>query len=427
MSTIATAPADLSQAMLWSSDGPHLDAKVNLQAAHQNKGDRLQRREHARSVIAGFCQFLDQDRLTSIGFPTAYDLDVTDLLPLMGYVLNNIGDPVAQGSAFPAHTKAFERQVVDWFARLLAPDPRKVWGYVTSGSSEAIGWALLQARSLYPHAVVYHSADAHFSVSRWAYTLGLPAVSIPTDETGVLDLAALDRAVRRQARRRQWQPPQVIVVATIGTTMTEAVDDVAAITAILDQAGITRRYIHADAALSGIPLALLPPQLRPPFGLADVDSVSVSGHKFLGAPIPSGVVLTHRAHMDAAARRIAYVGTTANTLLSSRSGHGPVMLWYALLIEGEEGLRARADHARRIANYTVMRLRDVGVWAWRHPHAMTVVLDRPADEVIQRWHLATSGSISHLICMPRITTAQIDAFCDDVAESVRLRRRRAVR
>ena len=74
--------------------------------------------------------------------------------------------------------------------------------------------------------------------------------------------------------------------------MTEAVDDVTTIRRVLADVSIRRAYIHSDAALSGLPLALMAPGCRPGFDLADgADSISVSGHKFLGSPIPCGVVI----------------------------------------------------------------------------------------------------------------------------------------
>ncbi len=42
------------------------------------------------------------------------------------------------------------------------------------------------------------------------------------------------------------------MLATIGTTMRGAVDDIPAIRAIIDEMGIGEHYIHADAALSGM-------------------------------------------------------------------------------------------------------------------------------------------------------------------------------
>ncbi len=53
------------------------------------------------------------------------------------------------------------------------------------------------------------------------------------------------------------QTRPAVVVATAGTTMTEAVDSTARIAQILDRHGVRDRHIHVDTALSGTPLALV--------------------------------------------------------------------------------------------------------------------------------------------------------------------------
>ena len=103
------------------------------------------------------------------------------------------------------------------------------------------------------------------------------------------------------------------------TTMTEAIDDVHAIRGALSAACIADAFVHADAALAGIPLALLPRQSRPGFDLADgADCVSVSGHKFVGSPFPCGVVLTRRSISERVGRPIDYIGSVDSTICGSR-------------------------------------------------------------------------------------------------------------
>ena len=95
---------------------------------------------------------------------------------------------------------------------------------------------------------------AHYSVGK-AVDLLRHAVrrrSAPT-RTGEMDYDDLADQLDRHRDR------PAIVVATIGTTMTEAVDDVRRISGVLDAPAHRRRFVHADAALAGIPLALLDP------------------------------------------------------------------------------------------------------------------------------------------------------------------------
>jgi histidine decarboxylase len=197
-----------------------------------------------------------------------------------------------------------------------------------------------------------------------------------------------------------------------------AVDDLARIRAILKELAITRCYIHADAALSGM---ILPWVADPqPFGFdAGVDSVSVSGHKFIGSPMPSGVVLARRANVDRVARSVEYVGCMDTTIAGSRNALSPLILWSALQRRGEAGFRRRAADCFALADYTIARFQAAGIEAWRHRNSVTVVFPRPGPEVLARWQMAPSHNIAHIITLPHVTQAMIDAVVADVAASLK--------
>jgi histidine decarboxylase len=360
-------------------------------------------------TLAELREYLDADRSHNIGFPATFGLDYSPLWPFFSRLLNNIGDPY-DPSGFPANTKQFEREVVAFLARLLRLPEEDTWGYVTTGGTEGNEYGLLLARELYPNGIVYHSADAHYSVPKLAAKLRMPAIALRTGPDGSLKPRDLRAALRAQRDK------PAIVVATVGTTMTEAVDDVTVIRETLADLAIRRAHVHADAALSGVPLALLPPESRPGFDFADgADSISISGHKFLGAPFPCGVILTYRSLKNRIGASVDYVSTNDTTIGGSRSGHAPLLLWYVLSSLGVEGLRERADYARRVAAYATEQLNDIGWPAWRHPHAFTVVMEQPPEHIVRKWRLASSNGRSHLICMPSVAVATIDAFVDDLA------------
>jgi histidine decarboxylase len=238
-------------------------------------------RDTVERILAELEHQLGTDAQTNIGFPATLDLDYGRLLPFFNTFLNNLGDPFVE-SAYPRHTKHLEREVLAWFAALLRA-PASWWGVTTSGGTEGIEYGLVHARHRHPDVLVIHSAAAHYSVEKIARHLGLPAIPIRAGRKGELDLADLRDTIRTHRHR------PLVIVATIGTTMTEAVDSIADIRAALHDYAVNRAWVHADAALSGLPLALLPPGSRPAFDLADgADSISISAHKFLGMPFPGG-------------------------------------------------------------------------------------------------------------------------------------------
>lgn len=298
-----------------------------------------------------------------------------------------------------------------FFADLLRAPTDDWWGYVTNGGTEGNLYGLYLARELHPRGIVYYSEHTHYSVSKNLHFLGMRHIMIRAQESGEIDYDDL----RETLKIHRDVPP--IIFANIGTTMTEARDDVARIIEIMNSMAVRERYVHADAALCGAYAPLLDP--RPAFDFADgADSISISGHKFLGAPMPCGVVLARKHNVSRIARSIDYIGSLDTTISGSRNGFTPLVLWHRLQTLGAGGLRKRAYDALDVAAYAVQRLLDAGVRAWRNPNALTVVFPRVPDVRRERWQLATQGDMSHFIAMPGITNDLVDAFVEDLRCSV---------
>jgi histidine decarboxylase len=348
-----------------------------------------------------------------IGFPGAADIDFGPVWSgLANTLLNNIGDPFDPGSS-RAHTKAVEQNVIATMAALLRA-PGRPWGYVTTGSTEATLHALYEGRECFGDGIVYASAAAHSSVAKAARILRLPLVTVRTDAAGGMDIADF-RAVLDPRRHRP-----ALVVATAGTTMTEATDDVAAIAAVCARLGVVRRRIHVDAALSGVPLALLPEAVRPAFDFtAGATSMGVSGHKFLATRMPCGLVLYADApYRSARTTQAIYTGSPDTTIVGSRSGHTPLLMWWSLTKVGLDGHRARAESARRLAETSHAQLRAMGWPASRNPHAFTVALAVPPPAVTAKWVLARHAHTAHIVCLPG-REAPVQEFLDDLRSSIR--------
>jgi histidine decarboxylase len=368
--------------------------------------------EATAAELATLLRALEQGRSRTIGLTGASDFDYRELAPFFDHELNNIGDPDDE-PAFDQHTKGMEREVVGFFADLFRAPADDRWGYVTNGGTEGNIYGLHVARGLHPGGLVYLSEAAHPSVRKAADLLGMRAVTVRAAGTGELDYDDLHRVLGRLRDR------PAIVVANIGTTATEAVDDVGRIKGILRDLALPEHYVHSDAALAGVPLATL--DGAPRFDLADgADSICVSGHKFIGSPFPCGVVVLRRSLRNRVARPVSQAGAPDPTISGSRNGHAALLLWYALRRHGVAGLRKRAEQARELAEYTVRRLTEIGWAAWRNPHAFTVMLETPPVELAARWSLPTFGGWTRVICMPGVTREQIDRFLADLTEARRV-------
>ncbi|MEX6626134.1 histidine decarboxylase [Tenacibaculum salmonis] len=341
-----------------------------------------------------------------LGYPVSKDFDYSDLNEFFQFPINNLGDPFEKGT-YQVQTHEMEREVVAFFAKLFRANPKDFWGYVTNGGSESNLYGLYLARELYPKAIVYYSESTHYSIRKNIHLLNIPSIVIKSQENGEIDYEDFESTVRMNRHK------PVIVLATFGTTMKEAKDDISKIKRILGSLAIHDNYIHCDAALAGSFGAFMQPRL--PFDFMDgADSISISGHKFIGSPIPTGVLMAKRSNRDRIAKGISYIGSLDTTITGSRNGHSPLFLWYALKQLGTEGLQKRYQNSLEVAEYCEKELNNIGIKAWRNPNAITIVLPKTSKAIKDKWQLATEGDISHVICMPNVTKTQIDNFINDI-------------
>jgi histidine decarboxylase len=357
-------------------------------------------------------QFLQEMKHTAaleVGYPVAFDLDFSDLMPFLRVSLNNAGDPFMP-MTYQLNSHAFEREVISFFAELTRAPEDQWWGYVTNGSTEGNLYGLYLAREQFPDCIVYFSQDSHYSVSKNLHFLNMRHIMIRSQPNGEIDYDDLRETLRI---RRDVAP---IIFANIGTTMKEARDDVGRIRSILSDLAITHYYIHSDAALCGGYAAYLKP--RPSWDFQDgADSIAISGHKFYGSPIPCGIVLARRGYVERIGHSVSYIGSKDTTISGSRNGLTPLVLWYAIRALGHEGMRDRIRSALDTAEYAEQRFLDAGINAWRNPNALTVVFPTPHPDVCEKWQLASAGGQSHLICMPQVTRETVDAVLRDMVDA----------
>jgi len=356
-----------------------------------------------------FLEQLEQFAAMEIGYPVAFDFDYSALIPFLSYSLNNAGDPFTP-MTYLLNSHDFEREVVSFFAGLARAPEDQWWGYVTNGSTEGNLYGLYLGRELLPDGIVYFSQDCHYSVSKNLHFLNMRHIMIRSQPNGEIDYDDL----RETLRIRRDAPP--IIFANIGTTMKEARDDISLIGTILDDLAIENRYIHCDAALSGGYAAFLDP--RPAWDFKDgADSIAISGHKFIGSPIPCGIVLARQAHVDRIGHSVAYIGSVDTTISGSRNGFTPLLLWYAIRALGQEGMKQRIDDSLEVAAYAVEQFKKAEIEAWRNPQALTVVFPQPPQAVRNKWQLASANGMSHLICMPHVRREQIDELIRDIEKA----------
>ena len=102
------------------------------------------------------------------------------------------------------------------------------------------------------------------------------------------------------------------------------------------------------------------------FRLPSVHSLSTSGHKWIGAPFPTGIT----------------------TLAGSRSGLAPIVLCYCLASHSHAVQIERARRCQDLASYTHAKLLELShrlakaLWVQRKPLSLAVLLRRPNGKIV---------------------------------------------
>lgn len=197
----------------------------------------------------------------------------------------------------PAATE-IEQLTLEHFRRrigLESPEPAATF---TTGGSEANLTAVLVAltRAFPRYAeeglaacdgwpAFYASDQAHDSFVKIAHAAGLGRRAlrrVRSDGRQRLDVDALRREIARD--RREGRAP-FLVIATVGTTATGAIDPLPELAALCRDEGL---WLHADAAWGG--LAVLSDSLRRHLaGIQLADSITWDAHKTLPVPMGAGM------------------------------------------------------------------------------------------------------------------------------------------
>ncbi|MFE7356697.1 pyridoxal phosphate-dependent decarboxylase family protein [Streptomyces sp. NPDC057543] len=253
---------------------------------------------------------------------------------------------------------------------------------VTTGGTEANQLALLLARERNGPVQTICAANAHHSITRAAWLLGLPTPVVIPAPTGVMDLTALDEALTRLHSPHR----ALFVTATAGTTDTGHIDP---LTDIADLCTTHGAELHIDAAYGG-PLLFSPTHRRKVHGLDRAHSVTLDLHKLGWQPACAGILaVPHRTYLDALHHRASYLNADDDTeaglpdLLgrSLRTTRRPDALKIAVTLKalGRTGLADLIDRTIATAHHLADLIVDTPTLDLYDRPTISTVLFRPTD------------------------------------------------
>jgi histidine decarboxylase len=165
------------------------------------------------------------------------------------------------------------------------------------------------------------------------------------------------------------------------------------------------------------------------FRLPQVSSISMSGHKWIGAPWPCGIYMTKTKHQLLPPTDPVYIGARDSTFAGSRNGLSAVVLWQYLATHSFERQIDKAVTLAERAGYAYERLKELqsergeDLWVERSPQALAVLFRRPSEEIVGKYSLSNERLLvsgrereySHIYIMEHVTTDLVDALVRDLA------------
>ena len=261
----------------------------------------------------------------------------------------------------PAATELEER-VMEWLRDMLGL-PAEFTGVIQDTASTATLCAILTAREkVTSHTInetgfvgkgiltAYCSSETHSSIEKGVKIAGLGKENlrkIPVDGEYAMQPAELERAI--EVDKAEGRLP-TIVVATIGTTGSTAVDPLREIGEICTRQGV---WLHVDAAHAGT--ALVCPEFRWMVkGIEHADSLVMNPHKWMLTTLPTSAYFVR--DVEALVRTFEimpeYLRTKEEGVTNYRDWGVPLgrrftalKLWFVIRSYGVEGLqRMVRDH-----------------------------------------------------------------------------------
>jgi L-2,4-diaminobutyrate decarboxylase len=271
-----------------------------------------------------------------------------------------------------------ERRTAAALAALVHPAGPRPDALVTTGGTESNQLGVLLAREHLGHPPqIVCGANAHHSISRAGWLLGLPEALVVPTPRGVLDPAAAHHALAAAAR-------PALLIATAGTTDTGAIDPLDELAGL---AAAHRARLHIDAAYGG-PLLFSDTHRHQLHGIGRAHTVALDLHKLGWQPAAAGLLtvpettalapLAHRAHYlnaddDTEAGLPDLLGR------SLRTTRRPDILKIAVTLQalGHRGLGTLVDRCCAIARQFAGLLTEDPHFALHAPPPISTVLFRP--------------------------------------------------
>lgn len=278
------------------------------------------------------------------------------------------------------------------------------------------------------------------------------------DGPGSIDIESLCKLVEFFAAKGY----PILVCFNYGTTFKGAYDDVEAagkaLLPILKKYGLDERkvyydpedptkydirngyWFHVDGALGAAYMPFIEMAhnmgkisqrgLNFDFRLPFVHSIAMSGHKWIGTPLPCGIYMTKTKFQLRPPDDPEYIGSQDTTFAGSRNGFCAMLFWDYLARTSYEAQVNKVLYTENITTHAYLQLKALeeklgeDLWVAHTPLSLTIRFKRTSDNIVFKYSLSgetlyvhgTKREYSHIFLMAHVTTALIDELIQDLSQ-----------
>ena len=166
------------------------------------------------------------------------------------------------------------------------------------------------------------------------------------------------------------------------------------------------------------------------FRLPYMCSITTSGHKFPGSPVPTGIFMTKTGLLISSDLPATTIGCPDTTFSGSRSGLAAIIWWTYISTHDYDKQVRKVLHCLNLAKATTDKLKSLeskigkDLWVAQAPSSLAVRFRKPNDDIVCKYSLASETidyegemrTYTHVYLMGGTTEAKINELMEALGE-----------
>ena len=117
---------------------------------------------------------------------------------------------------------------------------------------------------------------------------------------------------------------------------------------------------------------------------------------------------------------VEYLNSVDSTITGSRNGQSSLYIWNVLVDKGISGLTQDANNTMNNAEYLLEQMKKNKISCFKNKLSSTIVFQKPSKTIIDKWQLACTGDIAHVVIMPSVSKKKINLFLEDLINDLKI-------